>query len=670
VLPRKPWLLNALLLAAVFSLGGARTFAQVFDLDRDRELVAVLNGQWHFHPGDDPHWSDPAFDDSRWPLIRGDKSWSDQGYQGMSGTAWYRAKVRVSADAKQLAIYVPRTAISTSYQIFIDGTLVGGSGGMPPHEHAELIPQQLLTLPPIQADHGGVISLAIRVWHWPAWAKFIGGGMSGGLRIGDPQILQELSESNDHNLRWSMSGQIFLSILQGIAGLSALSLFLMRRREQEYLWFALMLLVWAIVQGYEVYFTIHPIGVVLHDFIDELIWWPGECALVAFYFRLLRAKRDWLFWAAITSVIAYLLFHNVVVVLIPMDVGLINAFDILIHIPVSICVVVLLIQRTKEAMPDARLLLFPVLLQEFQSLLQGAIYTGRQTGWFDIPSRWFFQTSLWPFPFSFSNLADGLFLVTVLAILVHRFTRTRREEERISNELDSARTVQSVLIPTEIPDIPGFVISAVYKPATQVGGDLFQILPIRSGGVLVIIGDVSGKGMPAAMTVSLLVGTVRTLAHFTQSPGEILSAMNQRMLARSSGGFTTCLALKVDADGTMTVANAGHIAPYLDGIELTIENGLPLGLSADGKYEESTFQLRHDEQLTLMTDGVIEARDRTGELFGFERVVHITTSTADAIARSAQEFGQEDDITVVTLTRRRHLEPMTAPLSTAAKELA
>ena len=82
-----------------------------------------------------------------------------------------------------------------------------------------------------------------------------------------------------------------------------------------------------------------------------------------------------------------------------------------------------------------------------------------------------------------------------------------------------------------------------------------------------MIGDVSGKGMPAAMTVSLLVGTVRTLAHYTQSPGEILTAMNQRMLARSQGGFTTCLVLRLDANGKLTVANAGHLAPYINGSE-------------------------------------------------------------------------------------------------------
>lgn len=194
-----------------------------------------------------------------------------------------------------------------------------------------------------------------------------------------------------------------------------------------------------------------------------------------------------------------------------------------------------------------------------------------------------------------------------------------RRQSVLEQEFQHARTVQQVLIPEAIPPVPGFSIKSVYKPAGEVGGDFFQILPTEGDGVLVVIGDVSGKGMSAAMTVSLLVGTVRTLAHYTQRPAEILSAMNQRMVSRSQGGFTTCLAMKADADGCVTLANAGHIAPYLIGMEMPVEGSLPLGLSADTVYAESTFILAEDTQLTLITDGVVEARDRNGELFGFER---------------------------------------------------
>src|SRR5580693_4330943 len=225
-------------------------------------------------------------------------------------------------------------------------------------------------------------------------------------------------------------------------------------------------------------------------------------------------------------------------------------------------------------------------------------------------------------PFTPGDLVEATFLIAMLAILVFRFTRTRRHEERLAGEFEAARTVQQILIPEAIPAVPGFRIETVYKPFSEVSGDFFQIISTESAdgtiSAVVVIGDVSGKGMPAAMAVSLLVGTVRTLAHYTQSPGEILTAMNQRMLGRSSGGFTTCLVLRCDADGKLTIANAGHIAPYLAGKELPLENGLPLGLAADTTYAERSFHLAPGHQLTLLTDGVVESRDQAGALLGFE----------------------------------------------------
>ena len=250
---------------------------------------------------------------------------------------------------------------------------------------------------------------------------------------------------------------------------------------------------------------------------------------------------------------------------------------------------------------------------------------------------------------SISALTQTSLGAATLAILVRDLIRDRREKQRMAAELEAARSVQQVLIPDEIPTIPGFDLQSVYKPASEVGGDFFQIVPAKNGGVLVVIGDVSGKGVPAAMTVSLLVGTFRTLAHYTQSPGEILAAMNQRMLARSHGGFTTCLVLRADPGGQLTIANAGHIAPYLAGKELPLKNGLPLGISATSTYAEVTFQLPPGRQLTLLTDGVVEARDKTGALYGFERAAAMSGQSSEAIAQAAQAFGQDDDITVLTL---------------------
>ncbi len=247
-----------------------------------------------------------------------------------------------------------------------------------------------------------------------------------------------------------------------------------------------------------------------------------------------------------------------------------------------------------------------------------------------------------------------LLLVGGLAYALYRYlVKQGQRQGALLQEYRNARAVQQVLIPENAPEIAGYAIHSVYKPYGEVGGDFFQVIPIAEGGVLIVIGDVSGKGMPAAMTVSLLVGTIRTLAHYTQRPGAMMAAMNQRLIGRSHGGFTTCLVLRADPDGTLTIANAGHISPYLAGRELECATGLPLGIVWAPAYEETVFAMAEGEQLMLVTDGVVEARDASGELLGFERTKGLSGESAEVVARAAAGFGQDDDITVLTVLRGR-----------------
>jgi serine phosphatase RsbU (regulator of sigma subunit) len=174
--------------------------------------------------------------------------------------------------------------------------------------------------------------------------------------------------------------------------------------------------------------------------------------------------------------------------------------------------------------------------------------------------------------------------------------------------------------------------------------------------------------MPAAMVVSLLVGTARTLAHYTDEPGKMLEAMNQLMVGRAQGGFTTCLILRADDQGKITVANAGHLSPYVAGREIPVENGLPLGLDPDATYPETEFHLDEQDQLTLVTDGVLEARNHLGELLGFDRLKELSTQPAQQIAEAARQFGQDDDITVLTLMRLQNRDQ--APTIKVSSELA
>ena len=255
----------------------------------------------------------------------------------------------------------------------------------------------------------------------------------------------------------------------------------------------------------------------------------------------------------------------------------------------------------------------------------------------------------WQWQYTTTTLA--LLGAVTLTILVRDLIRDREEKQRMAAELAAGRAVQQVLIPEETPTIPGFNIQSVYKPFGEVGGDFFQIIPRSDGSVLIAIGDVSGKGMQAAMMVSLLVGALHALAETTTSPGQLLAGLNRCIQGRSHGGFTTCLILRVAPDGAATLANARHIAPYRDGTELECENGLPLGLIAGPAYAEAGFRLGAGEQITLLTDGVVEARNGAGELFGFERTAACAGGAAEALAQTAHAFGQEDDITVLTVTR-------------------
>jgi serine phosphatase RsbU (regulator of sigma subunit) len=253
-----------------------------------------------------------------------------------------------------------------------------------------------------------------------------------------------------------------------------------------------------------------------------------------------------------------------------------------------------------------------------------------------------------PIRVDYTQLAEAVFLLSILAIVINRFARTRREQDRVNSEIEAARAVQQAIIPKALPQIPGLQIQTAYHPAQEVGGDFFQVLSMPSGTTLVIIGDVSGKGLPAALTVSLALGTLRTLVDYIVSPGEILAGLNRRLHGRGTG-FTTCLAVSVSPDTTtLTVANAGHLSPYLNGSELPTEANLPLGLDPNATFAETCFALHPGDHLTLLTDGVPEAAENR-TLLGFERTAELSRGSADFIADTARRFGQTDDITVLTV---------------------
>jgi serine phosphatase RsbU (regulator of sigma subunit) len=254
-------------------------------------------------------------------------------------------------------------------------------------------------------------------------------------------------------------------------------------------------------------------------------------------------------------------------------------------------------------------------------------------------------------PINAGSIVNTFLLIAMLyAAWRYSLEQSQRQNE-LEQEYRSAQELQRVLIPESMPTLPGYVVKGAYRPAQEVGGDFFQVIPICDDSAIVVIGDVSGKGLHAAMTVSLIVGAIRSTVEMTEEPAGILSAINRRLHGRLQRGFATCLVLKLERDGACVMANAGHLPPYLNAAEIQSPPALPLGIVSEAEYDEVRFRLTEIDRITLYTDGLLEARNPDGELFGFARIAEMLANTGDAekIADAAQNFGQDDDITVLTI---------------------
>lgn len=613
--------------------------------------MAELNGSWRFHTGDDAAWAASGFDDSRWSLIDSNRSYEEQGYRGYSGVSWYRLDLQLPAWHEPLALLFP--AVADSYQLFVNGEQIGQVGGMPPHESVLLTTQMLFPIPSRGTKPGEPLHIAIRVWHWHRLSAFEGGGLEAAPRIGTLAALSDWQLTQKHARYWVETDAVISLLANMLTAIAGLALFALRPKEREYLWFGAAQVLWAVQVGLHILLVTRPVPFLLTD--TAIVCTTGAAMLlnVEFFVTLLAQHKRFLYWAAVVSALL------LVIALVPswlewMDDVQYSTAQMVLELAYGACVTAMLYKGAIERSIEAKLLLAPFTFSFLCNVINPvlAFPVFEHVAWLQAFSARFSQLTTWPFPVRTVVLAGDIAMFSVVAVLVFRYARSRTDEEHLAAELEAARAVQHVLVPDEIPVVPGFEIQCVYTPAGDVGGDFFQIIPLPNCELLVVIGDVSGKGMPAAMTVSLLVGMLRTLTRTTHSPAEILAAINQNMIGRTSGGFTTCLILHIRENGSVTAANAGHLSPYVNGKELPVNNGLPLGLDGNVVYHETHFELVPAEQMTLITDGVLEARSATGELFGFERAASMSAESAANIAAAAQQFGQEDDITVLSLKRK------------------
>lgn len=235
-----------------------------------------------------------------------------------------------------------------------------------------------------------------------------------------------------------------------------------------------------------------------------------------------------------------------------------------------------------------------------------------------------------------------------------RYLSAETQRAKLESEMTAAREIQRVMVPDELPAVAGYSIESVYRPAAQVGGDFFQVIRLTSGRTLIVVGDVSGKGLRAAMIVSMVIGMLSTISSITEEPAEILLELNRRLCGHMQESFVTCLVVRVDDGGRLTLANGGHLPPFLNGNEIPFSGSMPLGLTLGAEYAQTNLEMRIGDRAVLLTDGVPEARNEQGLLLGFSQVGTLLRdgATAKAIADAAQLYGQNDDLTVISIIRQ------------------
>ncbi len=642
--------------------------------------VVPIDGSWQFKIGDDPHWSAPGFDDSAWEQIETDGPWGTQGHPSYAGFAWYRKHLEIlpTAGATQdYRILIPHA--EDAYEIYWNGQLAGRYGRVPPH--AQWFYGEF---PRSFALRGTAVgTLAIRVWKAPleAFSAAESGGLYAPPLVGD---IDSIALQEDA-VYWSYVRQdLFdysLVLLRGFVTLLCVVLWTRNRREQLFLWVAVLTATPVALEVLQRLFLI-PFSYALARCLNQPLYALYHISLwfLLVWLLQLNEHRRLLRWAQILACITLgagtadgvlAFFWGSATPWMQWTDGILTASILLAEVFPFVLIGIGL--RTKLDPSRWVVALSALLLQMINTVADASALGQRFTHWTLFADL--IDTPLFVIQ-GVQFRAEKLISITLFIAIIYAVYRYALEQQARQNvlerEMQSAREIQQVLIPDKLPSLQGYAVTSAYQPALEVGGDFFQILARPDGSTIVALGDVSGKGLKAAMNVSMIVGVLRALADSSDSPGAIMEALNRCLCGRMHGGFATGLVLRLDADGTVTFANAGHLPPFLNETEIELDGSLPLGLVSMVGYGEVAMQLRPGDYLSMYTDGLLEARNATGELFGFERMHALLSGrpTAKQATDAAIAFGQDDDITVLTLTRLAAGEESTTSLATPFLEPA
>jgi sigma-B regulation protein RsbU (phosphoserine phosphatase) len=626
------------------ALGAPGLQAQTFDAS-DLHDPTNLATKWLVRAGDDPAYARPDFDDSGWMKFDSTKDLRDLFPHDHPEVVWYRLHVKVAPSRNGLAL--KEWQISPAFEVYTNGVLLMKLGSVTPLVEYMYGAPILTPIPESQIATGSLV-IALRV-HIPSseWGQPRPGFDAENLTLGREH---ELWQDTWLTTIGAEAATAVNTLLVTGLGVIALALYLGQRRQKEYLWLALQ----SFLSGSMIIFNAglgnYPQSWGLVKGLDRALI---EIFGVLMYATFLRLRLGWRTKTYLA--VATLLIIAGSIPLTGDSDSAFWAFSVPLYFVTNTVIPILLVVHFRRGNREAGILLVPSLLWGLNWYSVLAFVFLRQIPTLAKPITKFTVALTYykagPFVLRLWDFIAVLYMLSFVIIVVLRTGRMSRQQTLLEGEVAAAREVQQVILPEQIESVPGFAVESVYQPAQQVGGDFFQVLPAGDGGLLVVVGDVAGKGLPAAMLVSVLVGSIRTAAENTHDPAILLCKLNDRLLGRTRGGFSTALAAYIAADGIVTIANAGHLSPYLDGNEVELPGALPLGIDKGASYESTGFSLAPGSRLTFYSDGVVEAQNGRGELFGFERAKAISTQHAAAIAAAAKQFGQSDDITVVTIAR-------------------
>ncbi|MGA7342817.1 MAG: PP2C family protein-serine/threonine phosphatase [Terracidiphilus sp.] len=573
--------------------------------------------------------------------------------------AWFRLHIRLAPGHGPVALLIELpvsqntsfgvTSTGPSVDVFANGRQITPEGphGSTPGQYQQISRVYDLNVDPTVTS----LTLAVRTLYVPfGYGAYTGFFSNRSLNLGNRADLERALTLWSDRILFERLPRLVYSVVLIVLALFLLALYFAQKGHTEYLWLALHELIQAPIGFVELAGSTARLDSLWYAALVLELVLASAYLFFEFLVAFLSLKQRWYIrWLRYSAPILAGVGPTLLFVGHSKFIGLMLAIIFLCSflwlIAWTLIVFLTLVSATLRRNFEAGLLLIPLVLS-LVGIVEPLV-TASMSDWSGQEYRSPLTLQAGPIPIHFASIADFTGVLAIVLIIFFRFLRIQHDQERVSSELAAARSVQELMIPQEKLATPGFEVDSIYNPANEVGGDFFHVQMVSDGGLLVVIGDVAGKGLKAAMNVSMLMGALKRTVE--KKPAKILESLNRVLVGTES--FTTCQAAWFGANGEVVLANAGHLPPYLNSQEIAVAGGLPLGFLPEVKYEELRLYLHPGDRILLLSDGVVEARKPSGELFGFDRVHNLSNQSAFYLAEAAKTFGQEDDITVLTVRR-------------------